>query len=125
MGYESKLYIVTKHTYAENDGMKYAAKIAEFDLCKMGDKFHDDIMKYPVTDSYFYADDGNTRVLEDAYGDKLIEIPVIDMIKILSDALYADPYYRRIRPALNLLLGFNLSEWVSDSYQLVVLHYGH
>ena len=58
---------------------------------------------------------------EDLYGEKLIEIPIPDMIKFLKQMIKEERLYRRYKPFLQMLKGFNLSEWSN----LVVLHYGH
>lgn len=120
MGYESRLYVVNKTTSKNFEGTHfYAEKIATFDLSKTGeyDVFH----KYPATDCYIYADDGNTEILKDCYGEGLIEIPIPDAIKILEDLIAKYPNYRRWQPCLSLLKGFNLEQWDN----LVVLHYGY
>jgi hypothetical protein len=120
MGYESRLYVVNKTTTKNFEGTHfYAEKIATFDLSKIGEYeiFH----KYPATDCYIYADDGNTEILKDCYGEELIEIPIPDAIKILEDLIAKYPNYRRWRPCLSLLKGFNPDQWDN----LVVLHYGY
>ena len=121
MGYESRFYVVEKHRsiYERDIGLFYADKVAMFDMCKCPD-LYDRIKHYPKTDSYIYADDGNTHIVKDDYDEKLIEIPIIDMITILEDLAETEPY-RRYKPFLQLLKGFDLSEWKD----LVVLHYGH
>ncbi len=117
MGYESKLYVVDKHHY--NWGNKaWGEKIAMFDLCCVpGLNFN----KYPATNCYILADDGNTEITEDAYGEVLSEIPIKDAIQMLEDVIEKEKYYRRYKPCLDLLKGFNPDDWED----LVVLHYGH
>lgn len=120
MGYESRLYVVNKTTSRNfKDTHFYAEQIASFDLSKTGEyeAFH----RYPATDCYIYADDGNTEILEDKYGEKLIEIPLPDAIKILEDLADQYPGYRRWSPCIALLKGFDLTQWNN----LVVLHYGY
>ena len=120
MGYESKFYIVNKSDFiVDEDGYYYAEKIAMFDLCKVPE-LHNKIKDYPKADIYIFSDDGNTEIKTDAYGEKLIEIPVSDMIKFLEEILIRDNY-RRYNPFLQMLKGFNLSEWSN----LTILHYGH
>ena len=91
MGYESKLYVVDKHHWKWSNE-SWGEVVASFDLCKV---YNLDFKKYPLTDCYIYADDGNTEIRED--------------------------YYRRYQPCLSLLKGFNPNDWED----LVVLHYGH
>ena len=116
MGYESKLYVVDKHDWKGCDG-KWGEVIASFDLCCVPINF----AQYPATDCYIIADDGNTRIIEDKYGDPLREIPIQDAIKMIEKVIETGDYYRRYKPCLDLLKGFNINNWEN----LVVLHYGH
>ena len=119
MGYESRLYVVHKLSRSEENGMIFGEKVASFDLCKVS-SVAKDIRSYPKTDTYFYSDDGNTQIVEDLYGEPLTEIPIPDMIQILEKAS-SSIHYRRFNPCIQMLKGFDLSEWKD----LVVLHYGH
>lgn len=120
MGYESKFYIVEKSDMPnDRNSKKWAQGIASFDMCKIG--AYSWLSRYPETKYYFYADDGNTEVVEDCYGEPLREIPINDLIDIIEN----DPElqgYRRIEPFLALLRGFDQSKFNNN---LVVLHYGH
>ena len=118
MGYESRIYVVNKTSLAENDGKKYAQLIARFDMSKMGG--FDDLFK-KETDCYVFADDGNTKIETDAYGDRLKEASVEDVIEYLDTFEKTQDYYRRIHPLLGCLQSFNPSDWEG----LVVLHYGY
>lgn len=124
MGYESKLYIVEKSSYDDpsDKGMRYSQVIAMFDLCKFY-PLSCVVNTYPKTECYFYADDGNTKVLEDKYGDPLREIPIDDVIDILEGALIDGSMYRRIYPVLATLK--ELNEHPLQWKELVVLHYGY
>ena len=120
MGYESKFYIVNKSDFiADEDGYYYAEKIAMFDLCKVPGLYIK-IKDYPKANVYIYSDDGNTEIKNDLYGDELIEIPIPDMIKFLEEEI-KESSYRRYKPFLEMLKGFDLFEWSN----LVVLHYGY
>ena len=124
MGYESKLYVVDKRRIAHKiDGKEYVwgEVIASFDLCKVY-PVSDKMREYPITNCYIYADDGNTQILEDCYGEPLKEIPLDDAIGILEDAAGLEDY-RRYEPCIALLKGFKQSQWQWNN--LVVLHYGH
>ena len=118
MGYESKLYVVDKCSIpASDDKHLYAQVVAMFDLCKAGihrSNFRD-------TDCAFYADDGNTLVLEDCYGDSIGELTIPEVIKLIEDQQKECPEYRRWEPCLALLKSFKEDEWKN----LVVLHYGY
>ena len=120
MGYESKLIVIDKTDIFNNDlHMIFSMRIATFDLCNVP-SIARDVRNYPNTNAYFYADDGNTRVTEDLYGEPLKEVPVPDMIKILEKAAICDSY-RRYAPCIQMLRGFDLSQWGN----IVVLHFGH
>lgn len=125
MGYESRFYIVKKSSLEimEDDNKILGEVIASFNMSKVQDLYMR-IKNYPKTNCYFYSDIGTEKkVVEDEYGDELIEIPINDMITIMGEVIKEDPEYRRFRPFLSLLLGFNLNQWTDDS--LVVLHYGY
>jgi len=122
MGYESKFYVVNKTTQKSLDGKRYWAEvIASFDLCKVYAVSDPIRNKYKATDAYIYADDGNTEIIEDNYGDPLIEIPIDVMIQLMEKVITSENYYRRYNPFLQMLKGFNKDDWEN----LVVLHYGH
>lgn len=124
MGYESKLYIVEKSHLRDNDGMVFGQVIATFDMCKC--YFLSDVLtKEPKTNCYFYADDGNARVLEDKYGDALTETSVNTVINILEEAIEMGEEYRRIFPLLSLLKTFSEQLKENKWKELVVLHYGY
>ena len=88
-------------------------------MCKMGKT--EWLSKFPKTDCFIYADDGNTEIVKDDYGDPLIEITINDLIEIFeNDEELKD--YRTTAPFLALLKGFDQSKF---PYGLFVLHYGH
>lgn len=117
MGYESKLYVVDKHDW-KFVNEKWGEVIAMFDLCSVPRL---NFSSYPATDCYIIADDGNTEIKEDRYGDSLKEVPIQDAIEMIEKVIEREEYYRRYKPCLDLLKGFNPNEWEN----LVVLHYGH
>ena len=118
MGYESKLYVVEK-TSVRYDGWCYGQVVAMFDLCKCYE-VSSVMREYEPTDTYFYADDGNTRITRDCYDDRLPEIPIDDAIEIIREAAAHDDY-RRYKPCLAFLEAIDKSQW----RDIVVLHYGH
>lgn len=122
MGYESRLYIVDKTSLTEViDGkeMRRGQVVSVFNLCNVY-AVSEKMCEYPETDVFIYADDGNTIILEDSYGDALKEIPIYEAIKIIEEAASKDKY-RHYAPCIHMLKGFELSEWSN----LVVLHYGY
>ena len=125
MGYDSRLYIVEKSSIFEEDiGKFYAQPVAMFDSC----------VCYPVsnvlrneseTDCYFYGTDGNTKILEDKYGEPLTETALKTVIDILEEEVENGETYRRIFPLLSMLKTFNEQLENGMWKDLVVLHYGY
>ena len=122
MGYESKIYIAEKSSSKDNDGMTYVQIIAMFDMCKMGNLINVFGRK---TDCYFYADDGNTKVLEDKYGDALTEAEIKDFIYVLEEAVDSGENYRRIFPLLSTLQTIYEQQKDGRWKNIVLLHYGY
>ena len=122
MGYESKIYIAEKSGLKDDDGMTYAQVIAVFDMCKMGNLINAFDRK---TDCYFYADDGNTKVLEDRYGDALTEAEIEDFIYALEEAVGNGENYRRIFPLLSALQTICEQQKDGKWKNIVLLHYGY
>ena len=92
MGYELKMYLATKHSHSE-----YRQVIGTIDLCKLGrGKLADFIQdsKAESEDVFVYASDGNTRITEDSYGDKLWEVDVEKLLPVMVEANKKEPYRR-------------------------------
>lgn len=126
MGYESKIYIIekTKYSWDEEDGMKYARVLAMFDVSKFYE-LSDWFRNKPATKHYIYADDGDTEIIEDRYGDTLKEASVKEVIDKLERIIETENRidYRRIFPLLAALKAFEShSEQWGD---IAVLHYGY
>lgn len=123
MGYESKIYIIEKGHKFKGETHSYSSVIAVFDLGKFYD-VSNFMRRCPATDCYFYADDGDTMVLEDRYNDPLTETTIDKMVEILEKAkttAYKD--YRRISPLLFTL--YALQKDRNKWGELAVLHYGY
>lgn len=123
MGYESKLYIVEKSMRFNGENKCYAEVLAMFDMCKI----------YPVVpvfkkeaDCYFYADDGDTEVLTDCYGDPIKEASLDAVIKFIEQDISQNGEYRRYTPLLAALKVYKEQQdtgiWDNT---LTVLHYGY
>ena len=114
----SKLYNVDKSSlFDERYNKRWAEVVAVFDLSKCNSvtsQFRD----YPATDCVITV--GTTDIVKDLYGKPLNEIPIEDAIKNLRKAAETSDY-RRFKPCLALLNGFDLSQWDD----LVVLNYGY
>ena len=119
MGYESKIYVVSKSGISFGEEKQYAEVIAVFYASKYIELA--DVFK-KVTDCYIYADDGNSMILWDCYGDELKEAPIGDVIRFLESELERGETYSRIKPLLALLKAFDGSAW---GKKLVCLHYGY
>ena len=126
MGYESRIYIVKKHPRLPIDGDKsYAEVIATFELrkCSPINEFIAGCL--PATNCYIYADDGNTPILEDCYGEPLKEISVDEMIRMIDNVrLNYLPFsgyttMQMLRAALDEMIKHD------TVYDKVCLHYGH
>ena len=77
----------------------------------------------PDTKHYFYADDGDTQIIEDRYGDTLKEASVKEVIDRLERIVEDGNDYRRIFPLLAALKAFETqsNQWGN----IAVLHYGY
>lgn len=122
MGYESKIYIVEKSSIKDDDGMIYAQVISMFNMCKMGSLIN---VFEKKTDCYFYADDGNTKVLEDCYSDLLTEAEIEDFIYVLKEAIDNGETYRRIFPLLAFLETIYEQQKDGKWKDIALLHYGY
>ena len=117
MGYKSRLYIVK-----EWKAVNYAEIIARFDCCEMGyDNGWREFFKKPLK-SKMYAEDGNTLMEEERYADKLTTADFPTVIAWLEKEVEKDDY-RRLKPLLALLKGFDLSQRTDREMQIV--HYGY
>lgn len=121
MGYESRLYVVrkSKSQTSPESGLRWAEKIAIFDLCKVP-AVSDKMRAYKNTDAFIYADDGNTEIVQDDYGEALKEVPLADAIEIMENAAAKD-YYWRYGPCIALLKAVQ----ECAPCEIVVLHYGY
>jgi hypothetical protein len=72
-----------------------------------------------VANGYIYADDGNTRIEEDKYGESFSVASLKDVIEKLKEII-KETDYRRAKVAL----GF-LESVYKDMPDCVVYHYGH
>ena len=124
MGYESKIYIIekTNYSWAEENGMKYARVLAMFDVSKFYE-LSDWFRNKPATKHYIYADDGDTQIIEDRYGDTLKKASVKEVIERIEKIVENGNDYRRIFPLLATLEVFE--EQSNHWGNIAVLHYGY
>lgn len=119
MGYESRIYVVEKSDFIDEwVGLRYSEEIACINMAVCPGL--SSVFK-KQTDCYIYADDGNTAITEDKYGKPLTEAPLADVINFVEGKLEYGEDYRRFKPFLGLLHGFNCVPWRN----LVCLHYGY
>lgn len=120
MGYESKIFIVSKGSYVE-EGLRYSQLIAMMDMSKMKTDFYD--LFKEKTDCFFYELDGNTKIIEDRYGDPLRECRLESIENYVANLIEKGEDYRRLWPLLSLVRSFKSPQWKNDD--LVALHYGY
>ena len=118
MGYESKLFIVEESDFKipSDNGKVYARVVGSIDLCKC----------YPITEvfvdnanGYIYADDGNTRIDEDMYGNPFGVATLDEVIEKLKE-IVKDSDYHRAKVALGFLKAVQ-----KDMPHCVVYHFGY
>ena len=124
MGYESRLYVVRKSDFKDDEtGLYWCENIARINLSKVDACVIDGIAKYgKPTECYLVH--GEVESNKDCYGDVMTELTVEDMITILKEAVNNSDY-RRYPPALAMLESFRQGEMYGMWDDLAVLHYGY
>lgn len=120
MSYESQIYIVmpNRGDLPGHCGLDFAEKIAIFRLGCI-DGMYEFAQCYPESSCYIYADDGDTEITRDRYGDRLREIPIRELIFQL--VRYNSEYKRwDISAVIAALL-----HYADGPGKLVALHYGY
>ena len=123
MGYESKIYAVVEHSWDDSGRMAYGDLVAVFDLCKMGydiynGKYFRELFDQDLTCD-IYADDGNTIIKEDCYGDKLQKADFCEVLRWICKFCKENDYWRA-----NAFKDFLLS-CESQNHYLSLYHYGY
>lgn len=123
MGYESRIYVVNvSRCKAPKTGEDFPICniIAEMNMSCMVGSFHR-LFDKPIDFKIVICDSrGENETDEDCYGDKIKCGDINDIIVWLENEIKRDNY-RRLKPLLGLLKGFNPNEWD----ELKVLHYGY
>lgn len=124
MSLEIRFYIVEKSAQLlPSEDKFYGEIIGVFNYSTPHSNIEKLIDNAKPTDCYIFAEDGNTKIVEDSYEEPLKEIELPDLIHALELEKKAIPEgYRRIMPLLGLLNGFNSDEWEN---KVVVLSYGY
>ena len=110
MGYETKMYFVDPCRCEDTEGRIYASVVAMVDLCKMGGDSHMDVLRLKAakeqknspTPLYIYSEDGNTKIVEDGYGEPLVELDPLKVHEALGKDIAHEPYRRFTLAALML-----------------------
>lgn len=128
MGYESRLYIISKR-----EDSNLGLVVATMDMCKLDEGDFYDLFTYPIDFNVF--NDGGELIEEDAYGDICSYAYLKDFLDWLEPFYKKEKrlhgkygMYRRIRPLYKLLKSFDNPQWVDkegDKYNIIVLHYGY
>lgn len=113
MGYESKVYIVDRHS------KDYADIIATIKLSTMCNGFTE--LFTEDIDYKIFAEDGNHDTDTDRYGDHIKSGNKEKIIEYLENLIESGETYSRVKPLLYLLRGFNSDKWKD----LQILHYGY
>lgn len=130
MGYESKIFVVGANTAFDWNGKPYGNKIAIFDLSNMGIEKYNGVkfteLFDEINDCSIYADDGNTEIVEDKYGEELHYTTDIEKVISWLEASEADGSYRRAELFLNFLKVLNqqikTNIWINE---IRLVHYGY
>ena len=120
MGYESKIFVVRKGGLQGDHGKNYAQEIARFDLCKVYG-VSNYLRNAPKTDCYIYADDGNTEIIVDRYGEELTECTPEKLIDLIEKDIEKGGEYWRY----NLILATLRELEKLKDLQIYCLHYGY
>lgn len=114
MGYESRLYIVETHKNSDSTQI-----VAIINMGKMGGNGWRELFNKPFVYE-MYADDGNTLLTEDKYGENLTYAyldPVIEWLETKGKEMD----YQRIDLLMGLLKAFDRSQWG----ELKIVHFGY
>ncbi len=122
MGYEVKLLVGENNDYQDADEGAYFMVAATIDLCKIGANSHLNgvLRKNNGNNYYYYADDGNTKITDDLYGDRSDIHSLDEIIGALKKDVEQDDY-RRFKWALSLLESIKKN----NGSDFKVMFYGH
>jgi hypothetical protein len=136
MGYESKIIIVDRKAYDQENGNTwvYGDEVARFDLCKMGYAIFNykrfrDLFTVPVDfDLYVNREDPNANYdpeyfRQDCYGEHCKYTTDIDSVIFWLEQSEKNDPYRRAKLFLDFLRV--LKENAKDFNELCLVHYGY
>jgi hypothetical protein len=133
MGYDVRMIIGEVHPEHDrrNKPLSWVSVMATLDLCVIGDKgklppLVRASLKKKSEGYYWYADNGNTKVRKDCYGEFPTPVPLKDVLEALEEDVRNDTErYRRFRWALALIRSLWETESEHKSDSIKVLFYGH
>lgn len=125
MAYEERIIIVNVRRTEYPNGKPFidAEEIASYNCSRMPESFNRIFTEgcdFTVQD-YFSEDEGTRETAEDRYGDPIKSAPIQLVTEKLREYLSLNDYYRRYRPLLGLLEGFNPADWE----ELRIVHFGY
>lgn len=130
MGYEVKIIIGNASKDQDPEDGHYFSTIATFDLCKidlktssyMKDHANSILMENGVIKKGIpiYLYEGDNKITEDSYGDRLYAIPPDVLLEELKEKRARDSY-RRLPPAIALIE--SISEFWGEEFQVVLYGY--
>lgn len=117
MGYESRVIVVNVNRH---ENYIYGEKIADIKMSKMGD--FKKIFTKPIDYKLFITNEDEDTD-KDCYGDRLCSADIKTVVEWLETVPKNEGWddYRRIKPLIGLLNGFNEDNW----NELQVVHYGY
>jgi hypothetical protein len=120
MSYEMKLYAGRLQRSIVHEDKTWLEIIALIDLCSPGYDSAIANCKQNGVPAFFFAEDGDTKIVEDRYGAELQANKIEDIIVCLEKDVIKQPDYPRLKVALLLL------QAIQQSYpEAKVILYGH
>lgn len=117
MAYEHRFYIIKPSISTPGDcGLHYASVIAMFNIGYV-DGLENRVKAYPYSRYFVYDSEGEEEIAEDRYGDRLIEVPILELIHELESIDLPNASVRALISALRVY------RWQPGS--LTTLHYGY
>lgn len=121
MGYESRVFVVNRNSFENNDGTNYVygEKIADIKMAVMYDGFTDLFDK--EVDYELYIDNENESTQTDKYGKIMKYTDCNTVVGYLEKLIDGGADYRRLSILLGLLKGIDENQWE----EIQVVHYGY
>lgn len=126
MGYESKLIVVNRKAFSKINNPKeiswiYGEQIAQINMSKMDNEHGWLNLFNKAIDYKLFIEDGDHDTNTDKYGDVMKYASISKVCDWLEREIANGDDYRRLKPLLGLLRGFDEQRWD----ELQVVHYGY